>query len=377
MKAQNLIAWACLALMISLSPAVSKAAAPLKASVQALPTDTAKVRKQTEELSKAINELADQIREMAASISEDTANYELNKEELDKVIAEMDEKLSQLEESTDGIDVEQLDKVPPGNDDDLDIIVGAGADDADCADTGSMSMGKTIIISDDGIKIQFGNKHQKGGEKELKNVKTQFFGLDLGVNSLLDNGSFDLSPANSALELYMPKSLNPTLYVVRQGVNLVNHHFYTTYGIAIDYHDYRFANDIRLVPRTDSLVITKEDIEFKKNKLSAHYLTVPLMFHVESNPRKPNRSFKLGVGGYAGFLVKSYTKQVSDERGKEHFKDDYNLNKLNYGLSAQIGYGWLQFYTHYALSPLFQQNKGPELTPLTFGLVINGFKWTD
>ena len=38
-------------------------------------------------------------------------------------------------------------------------------------------------------------------EKELPNVKTEWFNFNIGVNALLDNGSFNMSPANQALEL--------------------------------------------------------------------------------------------------------------------------------------------------------------------------------
>lgn len=233
---------------------------------------------------------------------------------------------------------------------------------------------KKIVIGDDFIKFNFNsNDNVPKPKKSLRNSKTQLLGLDLGENLLLDNGSTKMVQ-DPNLELKYPWSVNVSLYLLRQGVNLIKHKFYTTVAIGIDYHDYRFKNNITLLPK-NVLDVRTDSIDFKKNKLSTQYLMVPLMLHYESNPEKPDHSFKMAIGGYSELLIKSYTKQVSDANGKQHVKGDFGLNNMAYGLIGQIGYGDLQFYTHYSLSSLFEEGKGPELYPITFGIVINGFRW--
>jgi hypothetical protein len=128
------------------------------------------------------------------------------------------------------------------------------------------------------------------------------------------------------------------------------------------------------VPNKDTLTITNETIKFKKNKLTDAYVSIPLMLHFNSQPHGSN-SFNIAVGGYAGILLDSYTKQISDERGKQRIHDDYSLNPYRYGLTAQIGYDWFNLYANYDLSNTFQQDKGPDATTLSFGIIVSRFKW--
>lgn len=242
---------------------------------------------------------------------------------------------------------------------------------------GDTSKNKTVTIDDDGIHIRTGkNKRPKNVIKKPRNSATDFLLLDLGLNTFTNNKSFDLPASADPMELRLPKSVNVTLHLFRTGVNIYRHKLYTTFGLAYDMHDYRFTKNITLVPDTGMFAVADEALTLKKNKLSAQYITLPVMIHFESNPMKPSRSFKLGVGGWGGFLANSYTKQITDERGKQHRHDDYNLNQLNYGVRGQIGYGMFTLYSQYALSPLFKKNAGaPELNPITFGVILNGFKW--
>lgn len=238
----------------------------------------------------------------------------------------------------------------------------------------STDNGNRVVIGNDGLNIRWsGDKDNK--DKPLPNLKTEWFQFALGVNALTDNGSFNMTPANYAFEQDHIWSVNALLGLITQGVNIYKHNVYVTYGLALSFNDYRLRNDVTFAPRTDSLLIIDEAIDFKKNKLSAHYLQVPVMLHFETNPRNPGRSFELGVGAYGNMLFQSYQKQVSSERGKQKVRDDFGLNQFNYGVMAQIGYSNLKFYTAYALTPLFEPKKGPGLQPMTFGIILEGFNW--
>ncbi|RYD77793.1 MAG: hypothetical protein EOP53_12390, partial [Sphingobacteriales bacterium] len=197
-----------------------------------------------------------------------------------------------------------------------------------------------------------------------------------GINTFTSNNTFDLPADAAQLELNQAKSINSTLHIFRTGVNIFRHKIYTTFGLTYDMHDYRFAQNTTLLADTNRFAYIESPYKLEKNKLSAQYLTLPVMLQFETKPMRPNQSFKIGVGGWAGFLVNSYTKQKSEERGKQHLHDNFSLNTLNYGVRGQIGYGMFTLYSQYSLSPLFKKNVGaPELNPITFGIVLNGFKW--
>ena len=64
---------------------------------------------------------------------------------------------------------------------------------------------------------------------------------------------------------------------------------------------------------------------------------------------------------------------AKDQVQKDIDKGDHRLLPYRLAASARIGYGSLNLFAEYALTPLFQDKVMPELTPLNVGLTIIGF----
>jgi hypothetical protein len=354
----------------------------LSAQSEKSSTDTTIIRIKTDAIKQVLQTLKQTQDELEKNLNDSnlTANA---KKDINQAIDQIGEEMEKLQDRLSRMADELAEDVETMTDD-----ADSNSNSINKSDTNDI---KIIEIGDGKIVIRTsGDKNHdshsgSNNEIDLPAVKTQVLGLELGSQFLENSGTADLTLAGSPMELSYPKSLNISLYLIREGFSLINHYLYATTGIGIDFHEYRFRNDITLVSKTTPLQVAESTVKFEKNKLSAHYLMIPLMLHMETNPRHPNKSFKLAAGGYAELLLKSYTKQVSEEEGKIHVKDNFNLNNLNYGLAANIGFGAIQFYTHYSLTPMFKPDKGPEasipeigqLYPLTFGIVLNGFKWVD
>ena len=97
------------------------------------------------------------------------------------------------------------------------------------------------------------------------------------------------------------------------------------------------------------------------------------MLNFESKPRKLKHSFHLSAGAFGGVLIASHTKVKTETEKKIKARDDFNLNKIRYGVSGQIGYGWFNIYANYALNGMFTDGEGPALTPFSVGISIIGF----
>jgi hypothetical protein len=54
-------------------------------------------------------------------------------------------------------------------------------------------------------------------------------------------------------------------------------------------------------------------------------------------------------------------------------KASYNLLPYRVAARAQIGYGALNLFAEYALTPMFERGTTPTLTPLNVGLTLIGF----
>jgi hypothetical protein len=75
-----------------------------------------------------------------------------------------------------------------------------------------------------------------------------------------------------------------------------------------------------------------------------------------------------------GIKLFSNTKIKYVENGinrKEKLKGDYYLSPLRYGLTARAGYKALKLYVNYYPTPLFMADRGPELYPVSGGLVLS------
>ena len=79
----------------------------------------------------------------------------------------------------------------------------------------------------------------------------------------------------------------------------------------------------------------------------------------DGEPRdRTNRSIRIGVGAFGGFKMgtRQYLEfqDAQGTKSEEVQKGDFNMNRLNYGLSAYFSYQDIGAYVKYDLNPLFR-----------------------
>lgn len=109
--------------------------------------------------------------------------------------------------------------------------------------------------------------------------------------------------------------------------------------------------------------------EFKSNKLALTYLNTPIEFRFRS---KSDNIFRCAIGGRFGYLINNHNKFVAEGIKTKSYNIS-DINKLQYGLTLRVGYKFLNFYAYYGLSNLFKENKGEELSQLSFGISVIPF----
>ena len=140
------------------------------------------------------------------------------------------------------------------------------------------------------------------------------------------------------------------------------------YGLSLMYNNIRPTNNKSFVVNGDQTELQTNAINLDESRFRNVYIVLPL--HLEFDFSKPqvsngktyfktHKSFRFGIGGYAGINVKS--KQIlkfdqDDLDYKTTIKGDYNVNNFIYGLSSYIGYREFSLYAKYDLNPLFQDN---------------------
>jgi hypothetical protein len=104
--------------------------------------------------------------------------------------------------------------------------------------------------------------------------------------------------------------------------------------------------------------------DYRINKLSLNYITIPAELRIRS-ANKP--TFRLSVGGRAGYLMNGHTKYIDDDTKIKVYRIK-NIDPLIYGVTARIGIGRVQIAGFYGLSEIFKKGKGEAgLAPWSVG----------
>lgn len=219
-----------------------------------------------------------------------------------------------------------------------------------------------------------------------KNSLTRWFTLGLGVNPVLNEDKFDL-PSTAGYndwDLRIGKSTNVDLGIVQHKINLANHKLYLNTGLGLDINKYMFEDNFVIDANADNWQTFPAVGSIKKNRLTTTYLHAPLMFNFESST-KHYESIRISAGGFAGLRLGTNQKlkfrnksdNIYSKKPKKIYKerDNFNLNPINYGLKAELGYGPINLYGKYHLNNLFKDraSTSPELNNLSVGLMIVPF----
>lgn len=232
------------------------------------------------------------------------------------------------------------------------------------------------------------------GYKEKENVRTSFFFVDLGFANWSDqtnyvdatsNHSVINRPGQSLLnkkdfKLRTVKSVNVNIWAAAQTVNLIRHYVNLKYAIGLELNNYRFNSDVNfsdggLNPYDHNQDIPhafayRDSVHFTKNKLSADYVSMPVMLGFQSNPRDSHSGVRLSGGVSIGYLYSSRTKQKSTEFGKEKDNGNFDLKKWKFSYVGDVGIGTFHFYGSYSPRSMFENDL--DFHPFTLGIRLYG-----
>jgi hypothetical protein len=202
-----------------------------------------------------------------------------------------------------------------------------------------------------------------------------YFDISIGLNNYLDaDGSFPSAGEDGAVKTW---SMHWGLgFGAKTRLGSENSPAHIKYGVEIAWSNYNYEGTFVPV-KTEDEVIFVDNLQtgYDKNKMNVTAINIPLMLQLDfSDKRSLENGFNLGFGGYAGFRTGSNGKfkyrDDNNEKVKMVTKSDYFLTDFQYGLQAQIGIAGVNFFARYGLNTLFQENRGPELTPVVFGIVL-------
>jgi hypothetical protein len=198
----------------------------------------------------------------------------------------------------------------------------------------------------------------------LRNIR---FGLELNSDIWLNKpADLELTNINRGVNLYL-------LYHHRFGES----NFGIASGIALASQNMYMKNAV-LQTNADGVSFFNtilDTISHSRNKLNLNFAELPLEFSF-----KTKGHITIALGAKAGFLISNKTKYkgmnyMSNATTEVKMKVHDNDNILNYRLGAYavLGYKWINLTAYYGFTGLFEDNLGPEMSPLTIGILVRPY----
>jgi len=198
-------------------------------------------------------------------------------------------------------------------------------------------------------------------------------GFEWGINNFLDaENTISREGDNLFMDLNTGRSWAINLNFAQYSLGFGTSHFGAITGLGLAYNNYFFDRD-NTIAEVDDQVVGVDTSNVSKSKLTTAYLRVPLLLEVQFPDVSRAKRIYLSAGLIAGLKLGSHTKVIfKDENGKSRDKnnDDFNINPFRYGVTARIGYGNVSVFGEYYFTPMFIEDKGPELHPFTIGLAM-------
>jgi hypothetical protein len=202
-------------------------------------------------------------------------------------------------------------------------------------------------------------------------------GIDLGFNTFINSDYTGYDSEFMKNDILRSNSFYLNLVQQSIGLQRNRNNFGLVTGLGIQLQDYRLDDNITIEKTEEEVIVPKEFnySEKQKSKLYIYSVTLPLLAEIQIPINNYRNRLYFSSGMYISYRIGSYTttKYRAEEKQKLKITDNYSLQNFKYGIMARTGYRWINFFATYELTPFFQEEKGPVLTPLTFGITLLGF----
>jgi hypothetical protein len=185
------------------------------------------------------------------------------------------------------------------------------------------------------------------------------FVVELGLNRAIG------APDEFSVGLWGSRTVN--IYY-QYDIRILRSRFSLVPGIGVSLERFKFKNFRTLGYLNDSLkLLLPNELEpelpsMRKTQLIMNYVELPLELKYSSKPEDPGRTFKASIGARIGYMYDRFTKikyKSDGELYKIKNKQDWNLNRVRYGVYGKVGIGNFSFFTYYNLTNLFKFDEAP------------------
>lgn len=148
-----------------------------------------------------------------------------------------------------------------------------------------------------------------------------------------------------------------------------NPHWGLNFGVNWGYRSFSFDGNRALLKADGQTYFAEGDEEnsYSSSRLRHFFFRIPITLEWQQRLGRSNKLFfNIGPEFEIRHGVKSFT-HINGGKKQRVGKDMY-VNPVGVNLLAQAGYGDFGLYLRYSATNLFQKDKGPEMSPYSFGI---------
>ncbi|WP_396155773.1 porin family protein [Flavobacterium sp.] len=145
-------------------------------------------------------------------------------------------------------------------------------------------------------------------------------------------------------------------------------------GLGYSLGIYNHNLEIRSSNGNNTYQVFDPEVSFSKNKLSLHYIDLPLEFRWRNSTPESHVFWRVYTGVKLSYLFYDEYKSASST-GDFKLSNNKDFNQLHYGIYMAFGWNTWNFYVYYGLNPLLQsaakiENESINMTTTNFGLMF-------
>lgn len=202
-------------------------------------------------------------------------------------------------------------------------------------------------------------------------------GIDFGFNTFLNADYSDYDSEFMKNDILRSSSWHLNLIQQSIGLQRNRNNFGLVTGLGMEYQYYRLNDSTTIELSENDVVVPKYFYlgENQRSKLFLFSVTLPVLAEIQIPINNYKNRLYFSSGMYFSYRVVSYTKisYRAEQMHRHKITDNYSLQNFKYGIMFRTGYRWINFYAIYELTPFFKEDKGPHLTPFTFGVTLLRF----
>ncbi|WP_299621821.1 hypothetical protein [uncultured Tenacibaculum sp.] len=219
----------------------------------------------------------------------------------------------------------------------------------------------------------------KWKRKRNKRTTSQIV-LAMGVNNVLLNN--DLGSLNDSEYRFWQSHFYEIGFSLKTRLSKEPSKTYFKYGLSFLWNNLRLDNNQVHEVNGNQTDIVAFSEPLSESRLRHVQMTFPMHLEFDFSKNREyedgfvkdrtNKGIRLGLGGFVGFKLGS--RQYLEYRNntgveiEEVQRGSFNMNTLNYGLSAYLAYKWYGLYVKYDLNPLF---KNTDIRNLSLGVRLD------